>query len=367
MSGRLSLTAGAVLLGATTGSVRADPEFIGGIEYAVVEGRSLKLDLYLPDDDTFPGPHPVIVFIHAGAWQFGERGYAYADAPLMNIRGYAVAAIDYRFSWEALWPAQMHDCKGAVRWLRAHAAQYNFDVNRFVSFGDSAGGHLSSVLAMSAGVPGLEGTVGGNLEQPSHVQACIDFMGPTRFLEMTGFRIWPGSSASLLIGQTLSLIIANRDNPDWRPWVDLCHSADPSFHVDQADPPVFIGHGPADTVVEFNQSVIFANELAVDGVAHEFRVIPELNHERTAVDLAASLAFLDPIIDPPGRPQPPPCADVTGDGVVSIADLSLVVTSWGETEIPGQGGDVSGDGVIDLEDLAFLLEQWDNACVRPSN
>src|SRR5678815_2971162 len=146
------------------------------LTYATVGGTPLLLDLYLPA--TGSGPFPVVVWIHGGGWSGGGRFPAGFSGPL-TAAGFAVASVEYRLTSQAgqygaepvIFPAQIHDVKGAVRWLRAHAATYNLDPTRFGCWGTSAGGHLSALLATSSGVAALEGTVGGNAGFSSAGQA----------------------------------------------------------------------------------------------------------------------------------------------------------------------------------------------------
>jgi acetyl esterase/lipase len=112
------------------------------LEFAHPAGSApLLMDLRVPDGD---GPFPVIVFLHSGAWISGDRGGG--PALRQAARGYAVASIDYRLAPQFHWPAQIEDCKAAVRWLRANAARFHLDANRVGVFGTSAGGHLAAVL-----------------------------------------------------------------------------------------------------------------------------------------------------------------------------------------------------------------------------
>ena len=127
------------------------------LTYAVQDDKPLTLDLYLPPGT---GPHPLVVWVHGGAWYEGSKEHCPA-VPLTG-RGYAVASINYRLSREALFPAQIHDCKGAIRWLRAHAIGYGLDAGRIGAWGESAGGHLVALLGTSGDIAELEGTVGGN-------------------------------------------------------------------------------------------------------------------------------------------------------------------------------------------------------------
>ena len=107
-----------------------------------------KLDLYLPKSD---GPLPLVIWIHGGGWRQGTKG---GNLPALRLarRGYAVASLDYRLSGDAKFPAQIEDCKAAVRWLRAHVKKYNLNPDRFGAWGSSAGGHLVALLGTSGGV-----------------------------------------------------------------------------------------------------------------------------------------------------------------------------------------------------------------------
>src|SRR5207244_4077627 len=121
-----------------------------------------------------PAPLPAIVYLHGGGWRRGDKRQQ-TGVPLAS-RGYVVASINYRLSQEAIFPAQIEDCKAAVRFLRANAAKYSIDPDHIGSWGDSAGGHLSALLAASANVKELEGKVGLHLDQSSRVQAaCVYF------------------------------------------------------------------------------------------------------------------------------------------------------------------------------------------------
>ncbi|MFG0320255.1 MAG: alpha/beta hydrolase fold domain-containing protein, partial [Planctomycetota bacterium JB042] len=154
--------------------------------------ESLELDLYVPNG--VPAPLPLVVHVHGGGWKAGSKENPGGLFLLQS--GFALASFEYRLSCQAKWPAQIHDVKGAVRWLRANAATYGLDPERFGVFGGSAGGHLAAFLGTSGGVGAvelggeafvLEGTTGGNLSFSSRVQAVGDFFGPTDFLWMDAF------------------------------------------------------------------------------------------------------------------------------------------------------------------------------------
>jgi acetyl esterase/lipase len=151
----------------------------------------LKLDLARPQGE---GPFPAIVFIHGGGWYQGGRQAYRTQIEQAAARGYVAATISYRlmqFDQEnretttaaPIFPAQIHDAKAAVRWLRANAKKYTLDPERIGVWGSSAGGHLGALLGTSGDVEELEGS-GGNLDQSSRVQAVVDWYGPTDFLKM---------------------------------------------------------------------------------------------------------------------------------------------------------------------------------------
>ena len=168
-----------------------------------------KLDLYLPPTGS---RWPLVVAIHGGAFRMGSKEGEPAGG--FVSRGFAVAAINYRLSQHAVFPAQIEDCKAAVRWLRANAARYGYDPDRIASYGGSAGGHLAAMLGTTGDVKAFD--VGAHLDQSSRVQAVVDFFGPTDFLQMDAHRLnaqamvhdTPDSPESQLVGGPI------RDNPD---------------------------------------------------------------------------------------------------------------------------------------------------------
>jgi len=220
-----------------------------------------KLDVYLPDEGN--GPFPVIVSIHGGAFM----GWDKADMQVLPMleglkRHYAVVAVNYRLSWEAKFPAPVHDVKAAVRWIRAHARRYHLDPDRIAAWGGSAGGYLASMLGTSAGVQELEDLSLGNPEQPSHVQAVVAWFGPTDFLKMDeqlaerGLSPEPGtehsganSPESLLLGEQITKI------------PDRVKAANPETYVTPSAPPFFLQHGTQDDTVPVQQSINFASKL----------------------------------------------------------------------------------------------------------
>ena len=174
---------------------RAQCSTYSGLTYATYVDQNgstqpLLLDLLVPAAAT---PVPLVLWIHGGGWTSGSRTPIPNGPTGLCARGYAVTSVDYRFSPTWTWPTQIQDVKGAVRWLRANAATYNLDPDRFGAWGASAGGQLASMLGTAGDLGSvtignltvdLEGTVGGNNGFSSRVQAVADWYGPTDFLAM---------------------------------------------------------------------------------------------------------------------------------------------------------------------------------------
>ena len=229
------------------------------LTYGQVGSRDLKLDLYLPPDQGHPAP--LIIWIHGGAWLSGNKDQPSPAVPL-TAQGYAVAQVGYRLSPEALFPAQIHDCKGAVRWLRANASLYHLDPDRFAAWGSSAGGHLVALLGTSSAETDLEGSV-NDLKTSSRVQAVVDWFGPTDFLQIGNAESDLAHNAvnspeSRLIGGAL---LENKDK---------AAKASPITFVSKAAPPFLIMHGDRDRTVPFNQSELLFAALKKAGVDATF-------------------------------------------------------------------------------------------------
>ena len=144
---------------------QTQPRVIKDVEYTRAGDISLRLDLYLPEGQ---GPHPLIVWIHGGAFRSGDKGGIFwSPMPRQTQRGYAVASINYRLSGQAAFPALVYDCKAAIRWLRTNARKYGLRSERIVVAGESAGGHLSALLG---NLRGREGTRRPRHGQPIRIQ-----------------------------------------------------------------------------------------------------------------------------------------------------------------------------------------------------
>lgn len=238
-------------------------------DLAYVEGghERQRLDLYLPEKAQ--GPLPVLIWVHGGGWQNGSKeGCPPLRAGYVQ-QGYAVASLNYRLSGHAVFPAQIEDCKAAIRWLRAHAGEYGLDARRFGVWGSSAGGHLVALLGASGEVKDFE--KGAHLDQPSAVQAVCDFYGPTDF---TVFVSTPGyeshatdsSPEAKLLG---GAVMANKDK---------AARVNPITYVDPKDPPFLIVHGDKDPTVPLNQSQLLFEALKKAGVSSHLHTILGAGH-----------------------------------------------------------------------------------------
>ena len=146
------------------------------VVYGKIGERELKMDLMVPKEKS-ENPLPVVVWIHGGAWLEGTKEPNVA-LPLVKY-GFVTASIEYRLTPEAIWPAQIHDCKAAIRFLRANAKKFNIDPGRIGVWGSSAGGHLVAMLGLTGDVKSLEGEIGPmteNQQSPS----CGGFLWPKR-------------------------------------------------------------------------------------------------------------------------------------------------------------------------------------------
>jgi len=239
------------------GGPRRVPEgvkVVKDLEYARVDGESLQLDLYLPQKSE--GNPPLLVWIHGGGWTRGSKSQINPAFIRLTAEGYAAASIDYRLTGLISHPKQIHDCKGAIRWLRANADKYGYDVTRIGVGGGSAGGHLALLLGLSGGVKELEGDVGGNLGQSAQVHAVVDLFGP--------------SDLGLFAEES------RRFRPNKTP--ELLKSASPVTYLSTDDPPVLIFHGDKDQVVPLSQSEHLHKRLQEAGLESSLHVVEGAGH-----------------------------------------------------------------------------------------
>lgn len=236
------------------------------ISYAETDNPRQRLDLFLPKKRSSDRPLPVIAYIHGGAWMAGDRTSGGGVRPLAELVAggdFAGVSIGYRLSQEAPWPAQIHDCKAAIRWLRANSARLGLDADRIGVIGESAGGHLVALLGTGGGVAALEGDLGSNDETSSRVRCVVDQFGPSELLVMSDYpsrmdHNAPDSPESRLVGGPL------------QERKEAARAASPITYVSSDDPPFLIIHGDADPLVPFNQSERLAKALKDAGVEPVF-------------------------------------------------------------------------------------------------
>lgn len=250
------------------------------IAYVTNGHERQKLDLFIPAGATHP--LPLIIWIHGGAWKAGSK----EQCPALRYleRGYAVASINYRLSQHAIFPAQIVDCRAAVRWLRAHAKENHLDPERFAAWGSSAGGHLVALLGTSGGVKEFE--TGENPKFSSRVQAVVDFFGPTDFTQMSKYSLRNApfdhdaaeSPESQLIGGAIQ---QNKDK---------AAKANPITYVSKDDPPFLIMHGDKDNVVPYQQSELLRDALQKAGVPVTFKIVAGAGHGFGGREIDAQVA-----------------------------------------------------------------------------
>lgn len=240
------------------------------IPYAGDTIRKHQLDIYLPAGGK--KSHPLLVWVHGGAWmlndKYADMGYMQETIRGLVDRGYAIASIDYRHSTTAVFPAQVQDCNQALSFLYDNAARYNLDKNRIGLIGFSAGGHLASLMALSANNNISAFYKAGS--RPVKVKCVLDFYGPSDFMMLASL---PDSSinndrnpVSILLGAM----------PVNRP--DLARRASPVTYVDKNDPPFLIVQGEKDESVPNTQSIVLTSWLKIAGVKNELVMVPDAPH-----------------------------------------------------------------------------------------
>ena len=260
-------------------------------DIAYVEGghEQQRLDIYLPSS---PGPHPLIVYVHGGAWRGGSKN----DQPLGKLvaQGFAVASVDYRLSTVAPFPAQMHDIKAAIRFLRARAGEYGLDTKRFAIAGSSAGGHLAALAGVTNGNAELEGTLGAHRDQSSAVQAIISLFGAS---DLTTILAQSTPHGLKMRVPALELLLGGQ--PDAKP--GLARLASPVFQAGSHAPPLLLIHGDQDPQMPINQAHELHGRYKELARPVEFQVIHGAAHggpkfyddERTALMRAFLAKHLD--------------------------------------------------------------------------
>jgi len=241
--------------GQAGGRLRQNVTIQRDVVYGKAGDRALKLDIIRPGQ---PGdsPLPVIVFVHGGAWRAGNKwGGVGRLVPFAASGDYFCASVGYRLSGEATWPAQIHDCKAAIRWLKANA---NIDPKKIGVWGSSAGGHLVNMLGTSGDVKELEGDC-GSPDQSSRVACVVPFCGPSDFRAIGRLK---GGAAPSAVAQLLGGPIGEKQQ--------AAVAASPVTHVSKDDPPFLIVHGTDDRTVPFAQAETLHAALKKAGVDSTF-------------------------------------------------------------------------------------------------
>jgi acetyl esterase/lipase len=237
-----------------------------GVTYAVAVGfRPLQLDLWVPDSAT---PPPLVVWVHGGGFMFGDRRYLPETLRPNQVfdalleAGLAVATIDYRHALEAPFPAQLHDAKAAVRYLRAHADELGISTERIGIAGESAGAHIAALVGLTAHRPDLEGPH-GVLGESSAVDVVVDWYGPTDLQTMPRVELPPAIAAKL------PPEMATPPEEHLTRGLEGAARADasPVTHVTAEAPPFLLVHGTADWLVPYAQSEQLHAALTAAGVS----------------------------------------------------------------------------------------------------
>ena len=222
------------------------------------------IDLYLPSRGA---PAPVVVWLHGGSWVAGDKVPVPPVVLDLRDRGFAIASVNYRLTGLSTYPAQLHDVKGSIRWLRAHANEYGFDPARVYLVGFSAGGHLASLAALTSGDATLEGDVGGNREQSSAVAGVVAYAGP--------------SDIGRLVGECTGCEVSEQFQALGCSFLlcgDRARGASPLTYAKAGAPPFLLLHGSADRVVPPEQSRLLDGALRGVGVSSRLIVVAGGEH-----------------------------------------------------------------------------------------
>jgi acetyl esterase/lipase len=264
ISARLWLAV-AFLLGAFEQGVGAAPAVVKDIAFASVGGTNLLLDLY--PVETQRGP--LIVYVHGGAWRGGSKN----EMPLKDLveAGCPAASIEYRLSTVAKFPAQAHDIKAAIRFLRGEAKKLKIDASKIVVAGSSAGGHLAALIGVSNGVKELEGDLGSHREQISNVQGIVSFFGGS---DLTTILAQSTPKALEMRMPALDLLLGGQPDKE----KELARLASPVFHVDKNDPPLLLFHGDQDPQMPVNQSLQLEGAYEKVGAKVRLKILHGAGH-----------------------------------------------------------------------------------------
>ncbi|MCA9260538.1 MAG: alpha/beta hydrolase [Planctomycetales bacterium] len=259
------------------------------IPYTEAAGKSLLLDAYVPDTD---GDRPAVIVVHGGAWRMGDRKQLAAYAQALASRGCVCFAIDYRLAPEHKFPAQIEDCRSAVKWVRRHAGEYHVDPHRLGAIGYSAGGHLVALLATT----GEDADPQTDDAVDTRLQAVAAGGAPTEFREMENDGAW----AEYWLGGTLKTA------------PEQFTAASPAAFIDADDAPTFFFHGTRDQLVPPAWSAAMHDKLKEKGVKTEMHLVEGANHLTAAINqkaLEAACTFLLKELESPSSSPVAPLSD----------------------------------------------------------
>lgn len=285
--------------------------------------RPLTLDLYLPPT-TVKRPYkgfPLVVFIHGGAWMRGDsrRSGPFVDfsavLAALSANGNVVASVEYRLSGEAVFPTPVQDVKAAIRWLRSRASQYGIDPALAIAWGESAGGHLASLVAVSCNVAALDDkdistsiVLANRIDTSNCIQGSVAWYG-----------VFDLATIAVQAREDNAMSRDDRDAPEWRmlgcfgPSCSQAQAtASPVSYVDPGDPPMLLIVGTEDKTVPYHQTLEMAEKLKSASVPHELIIIPEVDHlfigktqEQTRAAnlqaLDATFRFIDKVVKDSGE------------------------------------------------------------------
>ena len=252
-----------------------------GIAYSNVDDQELLLDAYIPKAD---GKYPAVLVIHGGAWRFGDRKQLSNYARSLAEKGFSCFAIDYRLAPEHKFPAQIEDCRAAVKWIKKNANKYKVDASKLGVIGYSAGGHLATLLGTTGEEPNEQN---GNVDM--RIQAVVAGGAPTDFRWMPDNGKW----AKYWMGGDLDSV------------PDKFRLASSTAFVDAKDPPTFFFHGTRDTVVPLawaGSCHLALKEAGVKTAMHRIRGADHIEASRDEDALKKAFKFL--VTELKGSPKP---------------------------------------------------------------